>query len=250
MASLYIVYRNIYENSTVTVTTEDSDYPEWRLYDRDIGKMYKGTSTATHLLKADQGATTIWGVDTCLVSAGHNLDVGDDTDVFLQSSDNDSVWSTAASGVNIATTAMIAFELGAAEDHRYWRVKLNALGANPEIPEIFIGEKIEFENCILYGDDEGKKGNVERMESISGIPNFLQQGVEREYRRYRFFLRTDTQRTNMEDFLTHSRNKPFWIKDLDGEWYFMSLVEPNIGPLSRPLINRYEIEVEMIEVPQ
>ena len=40
-----ILYRNILENSTVTVTSENSSFPKYRLYDRDIGRLFKGNST-------------------------------------------------------------------------------------------------------------------------------------------------------------------------------------------------------------
>ena len=73
MSSIYLLYRNILENSTVTTTNENSDYPKWRLHDRDIGKLFKGTSTANHTIKADQGASPQYDVDTLIIPAGHNL---------------------------------------------------------------------------------------------------------------------------------------------------------------------------------
>lgn len=45
MANITFVYDNILESGTVTVTSEDSDYPAYRLYDRDIGKLFKGDSS-------------------------------------------------------------------------------------------------------------------------------------------------------------------------------------------------------------
>jgi peptidoglycan/xylan/chitin deacetylase (PgdA/CDA1 family) len=51
-----IIYRNILENSTVTVTTENTSFPKYRLYDRDIGKLFKGNSApANFYITLDQG---------------------------------------------------------------------------------------------------------------------------------------------------------------------------------------------------
>jgi hypothetical protein len=259
-SSIWILYRNIYETSTVTVTTENSSYPKERLYDRDIGKFYKATSTATQYLKADQGATTIYDIDTLIIPAGHNLDVGGTTDLFWDYSDNGSVWPMGPPGIdvpaiqNITDNDRIVLEATGVATHRYWRAQLKFLNANPELYELWMGEKIEFANVVKYGGDEGLKGNVVRTDSLSGIPHLLHQGVDREYRRYIFSFDVDcvtsAQRDAWNDFLEHSRYKPFWLKDLNETWYYMSLVDPNIGPLTRPIINKYEVVVEFIEVPQ
>ncbi len=49
-----VMYRNILENSTVTSTDENTSFPLYRTYDRDIAKRFKFNSHAANLyIKAD-----------------------------------------------------------------------------------------------------------------------------------------------------------------------------------------------------
>jgi hypothetical protein len=233
------------ENSTVTVTNENTDYPKWRMHDRDIGKMFKGTGTATHTIKADQGVVTQYAVDTLIIPAGHNLYGGAQLD--WEYSANDADWSdmvTAWAGA----AGQIVKEASASQIKRYWRLVLTSLAAIPEIPELFMGLKVELADVISRGYEEGLRGNIDKMDSLSGRPHFLELGEDREYRKYSCQLRDSSKRDDLEGFFSHSRGKPFWLKDLDGLWYFMCLVDPNIGPFARPSLNRYDITLEMIEV--
>ncbi len=69
-----ILYRNILENSTVVVTSENASFPKYRLYDRDIGKLFKGASTpAEFYITLDQGASLSYPVDRLIIPAGHNF---------------------------------------------------------------------------------------------------------------------------------------------------------------------------------
>jgi hypothetical protein len=245
MGSIHILYRNIFENSTVTTTNEDSDYPIWRLYDRDIGKLFKGTSTATHTVKADQGSVTSHDVDTLIIPSGHNLTGGAQLDWEYSSDDSNwydmvTAWSGAA--------GQIVKEASSEETKRYWRLVLTSLAAMPEIPELWMGLKVELADVVAWGYQEGLKGNIQRDDSLSGRPFFLELGEEREYRNYLCKIRESDVRDDLEAFFSHSRGKPFWLKDLDDTWLFMCLVDPNIGPFSRPGYGRWDINLEMIEV--
>jgi len=245
MSNIYLLYRNILEHSDITVTNEDSDYPHWRLHDRDIGRLFKGTGTANHTVHIDQGATTQYEADTLIIPSGHNLTGGAQLD--WEYSANDADWSdmvTAWAGA----AGQIAKEAGSAQDKRYWRLVLTSLAALPEIPELWIGEQVELADVIAWGYSEGLRGNVERIEALSGRPHFLELGEEREYRNYLCKLQSSAVRDDLEAFFSHSRGKPFWLKDLDGEWRYMSLADPNIGPFARPALNRYDLQLEMIEV--
>ncbi|MBW1666711.1 MAG: hypothetical protein JRJ66_01430 [Deltaproteobacteria bacterium] len=245
MSSIYLLYRNILERSTVTVTSEDSDYPKWRLHDRDVGKKYKGTSIANHTIHIDQGASVQYDVDTLIIPDGHNLYGGAQLD--WEYSTDDSSWYdmvTAWAGAS----GQIAKEAASAQNKRYWRLVMTSLAANPEIPELWMGRRVELQDVIAWGYLDGLRGNVQREDSLSGRPFFLERGEEREYRNYVCKLRSSSVAADLEAFFTHSRGKPFWLKDLDGNWYFMSLVDPNIGPFGRPSLNRYDLQLEMLEV--
>jgi len=245
MSSISILYRNILENSTVTTTNENTDYPKWRLHDRDVGKLFKGTSTANHTIKADQGATIQHDADTLIIPAGHNLYGGAQID--WEYSANDADWydmATAWAGA----AGQIVKEISGAQTKRYWRLVLTSLAANPEIPELWMGERLELSNVVPWGYQEGTKGNINKFESLSGRPHFLELGEDREYRSYDIKLYSSADREALELFLNHSRGKPFWLKDMNGDWLFMCLVDPNIGPFSRPGLDRHNIQLEMIEV--
>jgi hypothetical protein len=244
MSSIYLLYRNILENSTVTVTNENASYPKWRLHDRDVGKLFKGTGTANHTIHADQGASLQYDVDTLIIPSGHNLSGGAQLD-WEYSADNTNwynmvtAWAGAAGLITKETTY---------QNKRYWRLVMTSLAAIPEIPELWLGEKIELADVISWGYQEGLQGNVERMDSLSGRPHFLQNGEDREYRNYACKIYSQGVRDDLEAFFSHSRGKPFWLKDLDGSWYFMSLADPNVGPFARPGLNRFDLQLEMIEV--
>lgn len=245
MGSIHLLYRNILENSTVTTTNEDTDYPDYRLYDRDVGKLFKGTSTGNHTIKADQGAVTQYEVDTLIIPPGHNLTGG--VQLSWEHSYDNTTWIdmvTAWSGA----AGQIVKEVSAEQDKRYWRLALTALAAIPEIPEVWMGLKIELADVIAWGYQEGPRGNVEKSESLSGRPYLLELGEERQYRNYTCKIHDSDTRDDLEAFFSHSRGKPFWLKDLDDTWLFMCLVDPNVGPFSRPGYGRWDINLEMIEV--
>ena len=69
-----ICYKNILETSTVTVTTENTSFPKYRLYDRDISKLFKGTGFASPFaILLGQGAVISYEVDRLIIPARHNL---------------------------------------------------------------------------------------------------------------------------------------------------------------------------------
>ena len=69
-----LCYRNILETGTLSVTSEDTDFPKYRLYDRDIGRLFKGDSFPPNFnITLNQGAVTSYEIDRLLIPAGHNL---------------------------------------------------------------------------------------------------------------------------------------------------------------------------------
>ena len=243
MGGISLLYKNILEAGTVAVTNENSDYPKWRLHDRDIGKLFKGTGTADHTIHVDCGAAV--EVDTLIIPAGHNLTGGAQLD--WEHSPDDAAWTDMATAW-AGAAGLISKEAGASQDKQYWRLVLTSLAAIPEIPELFIGLKLDLADVIAWGYQDGPQGNVERVEALSGRPHFLQQGEDREFRSYQIKIQDSTTRDTIAAFLAESRHKPFYLKDLDGTWRFMSLVDPNIGPFGRPSLNRYDLQIDMLEV--
>ncbi len=68
-------YQNILESSTVSLSqgSQNNSYPLYRLYDRDIGRMFAGSAAATTEVKAEQGALIQNAIDSLFIPAGHNL---------------------------------------------------------------------------------------------------------------------------------------------------------------------------------
>lgn len=73
MANIVLCYRNILETGTVTVTSENTSFPKYRLYDRDIGKLFKGNSTPPKFNITDNQGATIYEVNRLILPADHNL---------------------------------------------------------------------------------------------------------------------------------------------------------------------------------
>ena len=244
MGAISILYRNILESATVTATTEDSDYPKWRLHDRDVGKLYKGTSTASHTIQVDQGEVATYDVDTLIIPDGHNL-LG--ATLYWQHSPAGSSW-TEMVDFWAGATGLIIKEATGSQDKRFWRFICSSPIAIPEMPELWMGEQMELADVVAWGYEDGPRGNVERVEALSGRPHFLTLGEDREYRRYLLKMYDSGTKDAVEAFLGHARSKPFWLKDLDDTWLYMSLVDPNVGPQARPSLNRYDLTLEMLEV--
>jgi len=66
---------NLLESATVTLSagTAHADYPLYRLYDRDIGRLFKATEAETIEIKIDQGAAGDLIPDKLIIPKGHNL---------------------------------------------------------------------------------------------------------------------------------------------------------------------------------
>jgi hypothetical protein len=386
MSNLFLLYRNILENSTITVSNENASFPKWRLHDRDVGKLFKGTASTDHQIIADQGGyitnkdmelnanwapfgtpsicersstqkhggtyswkfrndaisegvyystffpvvagktyrfgawvypddntsiivgvthgddvgwaylathsgliqdvwnyisgtwvETITGseahiafltsqagaatyyvddvdvmsnydVDTLIIAAGHNLRYSN-TDMYWWYSDDCVAWYNMVVPWK-ATEGQTVKEAAGSVNKRYWTLYAATLAAIPEIPELFMGLKVQLTDAMANpAPKTGLKGNVDRVDSLSGRPFFLVQGEDRQYRNYSCILQGASLKTDLESFLTHSRGKPFWLKDIDGTWLYMSLVDPNIGPLEMsPRGDYWRLNLEMIQV--
>ena len=74
MSQLILHYRNILETGIVTSTDENTSFPLYRTYDRDIGKLFKFLTHGANLYVAvDQGAVISYEVDRLIIPLGHTL---------------------------------------------------------------------------------------------------------------------------------------------------------------------------------
>ena len=136
-------YKNILESSAVSLAagTEDSVYPLYRLYDRDIGRIFKTTAAETIEVKVDQGPTGNLAADRLLIPSGHNLD---GMALDIKYSDNDADYYDATTQWGQPGTGLINKSWDSAT-HRYWKFIMTSPVAVPEMPELFLTQTYAWE---------------------------------------------------------------------------------------------------------
>lgn len=241
MGAISLLYKNILESATVTVNSENPLYPKERMFDRQIGRFFKSNNAPPSLvISVDQGTSTIFPVKTMIIAPNS---IWQQSRIVFSYSEELSgfieIWGSTGSFVEEAPSPLT---------YRYWEIRAFSQTDIAQISEIFIGNPLQLTNVVLYPYNSGRIGNVERYESRSGRPYFLEIGEEREYRNFLLRIKDADTMEDVQDFLTHSRHKPFWLKDMDGSWHFMSLVNPNIGAFTRQRKGVWEIQLEMMEV--
>jgi hypothetical protein len=234
-----IIYRNILENSTVTVTTENASFPKYRLYDRDIGKLFKGTAFASPFaIVIDQGATISYEVDRLLIPVGHNFNglacsLRYSTDNF-SSDDHEAVGWTQGDALLIDKTF-------SAQTKRYWKLNVIAPATIAELPEMFLGKSYTFLTNPLLGARQGRRRNVQSDESRSGYDRDVKFGELRRFRNYEFKDTDSSQETELETMETLCEGiKPVWLEDHLGNVFFAKILsEEDVGyDMDDPLYSR------------
>lgn len=217
-----ILYRNILENSTVAVTSENSSFPAWRLYDRAIDNLFKGNSTpANFYITADQGVTIQYDVDRLLIPPGHNLDgltikVQYSTDNFAADINDAVSWVQSGSGlIDKSFTS---------QNKRYWRLNIASPASAPELAEMFLGKTYTFAVNPLYGARQGRKRNIFSDETRSGYDRDVKFGELRKFRAYEFKNSEDADQAELEAVETHCEGvKPVWLEDHKGNVFFAKM---------------------------
>lgn len=222
MANIKVAYRNILETSTIAVTTENTSFPKYRLYDRDIGKLFKGTAYANPFsIVIDQGATTIYEIDRLVIPVGHTLNglycsLRYSTDYFV-ADDHEAVGWTQGDALLIDKTFT-------AQTKRYWRFDIYAPATIVEMPEMFLSKLYTFERNPSYGSKVGKKKNIVRNETQSGRVRRIKLGESRLSAVYDLLIAT-AQKTNFEAWdIGTDGTKYFYVWDEDGTPRFMELL--------------------------
>ncbi|MBI4822671.1 MAG: hypothetical protein HY805_00345 [Nitrospirae bacterium] len=237
-------YKNILETGTVSLSagTEDSNYPLYRLYDRNIGRFFKTTSAITTEIKIDQGSSP-QAVDRLLIPSGHNLN---GMTLDIKYSDDDITYTpaisqwTGASGLIDKSWASIT--------KRYWKFIITTPASIPQIAELFLTQTYEWErNPSRPGEHLDPLFNIEREESFGGQVRFLIKGDPRKQRFYHVRCVGETQKNNILTLNdVWSGGKPFWFYDHEGNWLFGELKNPiNIKEVS---YQKYDFDFEFMEV--
>jgi hypothetical protein len=236
---------NILETSTVTLSagSENASFPLTRTYDRDIGKLFKGSAAATTTIHLDQGASGNLAIDQLFIPVGHNLN-GETLDI--EWSDNDSAWTPAVTQW-VQGDALLIDKSWTAITHRYWRFTITSPSNAPEIPELFLTIKYSWER-----DPQRPSGafenvfNVENLVTSGGQDRFIQYGNARRQRNYSLRI-LETQKDNFVTLWGNFAGRyPFWLKDVAGTWIYGKLTdEPDLIETAYQL---YEFQFNFLEV--
>ena len=209
MALVKLNYRNILDTaSTIFVTSEDPLYPKTRLYDRDIGLLYKATSNPNPFYFLISQPASFYAVDTLIVPAGHNFDTL--TMSIHYSDDNWAThdwtalsWTQSGNGQIVKTFASL--------NYQYFGLAIASPSAYPQMTELYLGPTYTFERSYLVGSKVGKKKNV--------IHEDWQKTKWREMQQYYSLnlIVDSTQKTNLQlwDSVTEGV-KNFYFTDADG----------------------------------
>jgi hypothetical protein len=230
MANVIVSYRNILENSSVVVTTENASFPKPRLYDRDIGKFFKGTAFASPFaIVINQGAVVSYPIDRLIIPIGHNLSglacsLRYSTDNFV-ADDHEAVGWTQGDAFLIDKSFTV-------QTKRYWKLNITAPATIVELPEIFLTKDLPFENDPGWGAMIGIKKNIILDFTQAGLSRKIKLGESKRHRKYDWLTLTSTQKTDFEawdalcegvkSFYLHDENAVCWFAELTQDLEFIA----------------------------
>jgi hypothetical protein len=238
-------YINILETSSVSLSTgsASTSYPLYRIYDRDIGRLFKAGSSATLEILINQG-TAGTAVDRMLIPPGHNLQ---GMALSLQNSTNNSTFATVYSCTQ-ADTALISATF-ATNIMQYWKLAITSPATAPQIPELFLTRDYAWESdphLYSVGSLEDVF-NVENDVVAGGQDRFLVFGNPKKQRNYKVVGADSTQETNIVALNNAwGGYKPFWLFDHTSAWIYGKLVSPL--NLKIDDMNIYSFDFNFLEV--
>jgi len=246
MANVTICYRNIFETGTTTSTDENTSYPLYRTYDRDIGKLFKfNTHGANLYVKVNQGASS-YQVSRLIIPVGHTLN---GLNLKLQYSTTGAYGGEQVDALSWAQAdALVINKTFAAQTKQYWRFLITSdPAAPPEMPEIYLTDDYVFEENVSIDVVEGTQRNVKREETLSGRVRKIKLGYPREARNYSLRAITAAQKTNIEAWETvYDGTKDFYILDHNGDLLFCeNLTDIEFRYVTSILTN---VEMDLLQV--
>jgi len=216
-----IYYKNILEEATITVTSENTSYPKYRLYDRNIGLLFKGNSTPSQfLIDIDQGSHLYQNqINKIIIPSGHNFS---GKVVRLYYSED---------GINYEQFRAWTMPSGRFADDfpltekRYWRFGIDNPASPPELSELWLGKGYAFQINPIIGADEKWRRNIFTEELESGVDTEVKRS---ERKRVRIFDLREIRQEQKIDFETWDALcegiKPFWVKDHGGTLIYMKML--------------------------
>lgn len=234
---------NILESGTLTVSgTADTGFPESRLYDRSISLYWKDTITEAKYFTVDQGVADNSPIDFLVIDkhnfSGKDLQWQWSSDNFV-SDINDAVtdWTQSDNSQIIKT-------LDTSLTKRYWRVTISSI-TNPKCGEIFMSKGYSFSVSGKPSPAIKDTANVSWNKTVGGIERSTKFGDERRTRGYTLLLEP----ADLVNFRAVMDNlngyaKPFYIKDIDGDYWICRLKRiPTEIPNTTNILTKVVLEV-------
>jgi len=220
MSKIKHAYLNLLEHGTVTLLTGEaaSGFPLYRVHDRDIGKLFKATTTSNVTVKL--GAAPITMVDRLIIPPGHNLN---SVTVTVAYSDDDVTYHNAASQVVLPGLVDLPFAAPVAA--LFWRIMLPSSGAPVEIPELFLTSTYEHpRNPARPSGPHDLTPTMEVVQLAGGQIRTVRLGEPRRRRVYRLEGVSAAHKVALEELeAAWADGKPFWICDHEGSWIYVQL---------------------------
>lgn len=242
---LKTAHKNILETSTVALSagTEDPAYPLYRLYDRNIGRVFRPAAAATVEVKVDQGASDNLAVDRLLIPSGHNL-AGMTLDI--KHSDDDTAYTEAVP--QWTGTDGLMEKSWSPATHRYWKFIITDPPAVPELAELFLTQTYSWErDPARPAGPFDKVFNVENDLTAGGQERFLVHGDPRRQRLYHMPRCGEAQKGGVLDLYDgYGGSRAFWLYDHEGNWIYGRLRAPL--NLREEAHQRYSFEFDFLEV--
>ena len=241
-----LCYRNILETGNVSVTDQNNSFPSYRLYDRDIGKLFKGNSAGnnnTFTIQVDQSANNAYDVDRLIIPVGHSLN---GLPLALSHSNDGNNWTPALNSWN-ATASKVDSSFNNTVK-RYWKLEITTANNAPEMPEMFLTKEYQFERNPNYGLEDGKKKNILSDETQSGLVRLVKFGEPRRFRTYQLTKIGDNQKTNLESWDNHCEGiKALYLIDHQNDAFFAWLTTKDLI-FAMEHENRWSVRMEFLEV--
>ena len=220
-----VCYRNILENSTITVSSENASYPKYRLYDRDIAKLFKfNAADDPSLITLDQGAVTSYPVSRLFIPVGHTLNglackLQYSSDNFAADSHDLVSWAQG--------DALLVDKAFAETTSRYWRLRVAAPASAVELPEMFLTKPYQFARNISWGFTTGDRLNILRQETPSGKVNYIKNGVPRKERDYQLTRIQSAQKIEFQTWQGVTEGiRAIYVEDEAGTVFFAEVLVP------------------------
>jgi hypothetical protein len=220
MQQMQVAWFNLLELSTVTVTSEASDAPAYRLYDRVFGRPWKATSTAAQTIKNNQAALGIQ-TDTLIIPPGHTL-AG--ATLSWQSSNVDSGYTNLVAPWVQADSNLITKT--APCSHVYQQLVISGASVVPQIGELLFTRLVTF-TAPDFGSRVGSRPEVSRVQLRGGSPAYVKWGTTKKALTYEIPSGRASERFQYDSwFDAWDGCKPFFIIDHLGNAFFAELMDP------------------------